>query len=305
MVVVIESFETDIFHPPTHTTTRRGKGTPLNAVMMLWVNLIMDTMGALALGTDEPTLELLNRCVRACVRACVLRVCLDSKQPTPFPCLVVLVAHLSPQFNSPPHNHTTPTNRRPYKRSARLLSRPMVRNIAGQSLYQVGLLFFLLYEGPKLWGLESGNYCRSWTGGNRKTTPTWTYLGNDYTCNDFQTVCAAYYGPANTGKGGRAGGCVGGRYDGWMNACHALTLNRLTPCALCPTTQTPGECFSELISHWTTPTLYEAACDLRCEDYDYTHFTFMFTAFVFCQIFNECVHAWMCVCLYVRACDQG
>lgn len=29
--------------------------------MMLWVNLIMDTMGALALGTEEPTLELLNR----------------------------------------------------------------------------------------------------------------------------------------------------------------------------------------------------------------------------------------------------
>ena len=38
-----------------------GKGTPLNAVMMLWVNLIMDTMGALALGTEEPTLELLQR----------------------------------------------------------------------------------------------------------------------------------------------------------------------------------------------------------------------------------------------------
>jgi Ca2+-transporting ATPase len=28
-----------------------GFGQPLNAVMMLWVNLIMDTMGALALGT--------------------------------------------------------------------------------------------------------------------------------------------------------------------------------------------------------------------------------------------------------------
>ena len=29
--------------------TRAGKEPPLNAVMMLWVNLIMDTMGALAL----------------------------------------------------------------------------------------------------------------------------------------------------------------------------------------------------------------------------------------------------------------
>jgi len=38
-----------------------GYKPPLNAVMMLWVNLIMDTMGALALGTEPPTLSLLNR----------------------------------------------------------------------------------------------------------------------------------------------------------------------------------------------------------------------------------------------------
>jgi calcium-translocating P-type ATPase len=38
-----------------------GFPPPLNAVMMLWVNLIMDTMGALALGTEKPTPELLNR----------------------------------------------------------------------------------------------------------------------------------------------------------------------------------------------------------------------------------------------------
>jgi len=34
---------------------------PLNAVMMLWVNLIMDTMGALALGTEPPSKSLLDR----------------------------------------------------------------------------------------------------------------------------------------------------------------------------------------------------------------------------------------------------
>merc|ERR1711871_348224 len=34
---------------------------PLNAVMMLWVNLIMDTMGALALGTEAPKMSLLRR----------------------------------------------------------------------------------------------------------------------------------------------------------------------------------------------------------------------------------------------------
>eukprot|EP01125_Pyxidicula_operculata_P000218 TRINITY_DN10311_c0_g1_i1.p1 TRINITY_DN10311_c0_g1~~TRINITY_DN10311_c0_g1_i1.p1 ORF type:complete len:1026 (-),score=288.69 TRINITY_DN10311_c0_g1_i1:85-3075(-) len=36
-------------------------GTPLTAVQLLWVNLIMDTMAALALGTEKPTDDLLKR----------------------------------------------------------------------------------------------------------------------------------------------------------------------------------------------------------------------------------------------------
>ena len=38
-----------------------GFEPPLNAVMMLWVNLIMDSFGALALGTEPPTQTLLER----------------------------------------------------------------------------------------------------------------------------------------------------------------------------------------------------------------------------------------------------
>eukprot|EP01035_Chromulina_nebulosa_P019011 gene19011-24830_t len=38
-----------------------GFDPPLNAVMMLWVNLIMDTLGALALGTEPPSGTLLER----------------------------------------------------------------------------------------------------------------------------------------------------------------------------------------------------------------------------------------------------
>jgi magnesium-transporting ATPase (P-type) len=34
---------------------------PLSPVQLLWVNLIMDTMGALALGTEQPTMDLLDR----------------------------------------------------------------------------------------------------------------------------------------------------------------------------------------------------------------------------------------------------
>jgi len=38
-----------------------SKQLPLNAVMLLWVNLIMDSMGALALATEKPTDALLDR----------------------------------------------------------------------------------------------------------------------------------------------------------------------------------------------------------------------------------------------------
>ncbi len=38
-----------------------GFEPPINATMMLWVNLIMDTLGALALGTETPSESLLNR----------------------------------------------------------------------------------------------------------------------------------------------------------------------------------------------------------------------------------------------------
>jgi len=37
------------------------KDSPLNAVQMLWVNLIMDTLGALALATEPPSDEILLR----------------------------------------------------------------------------------------------------------------------------------------------------------------------------------------------------------------------------------------------------
>ncbi len=38
-----------------------GFGTPLKAVQLLWVNLIMDSMGALALATEAPTRDMLTR----------------------------------------------------------------------------------------------------------------------------------------------------------------------------------------------------------------------------------------------------
>src|SRR3546814_8953700 len=45
----------------TFLSAVKGYDPPLNAVMMIWVNLIMDTMGALALGTEVPLPTLLQR----------------------------------------------------------------------------------------------------------------------------------------------------------------------------------------------------------------------------------------------------
>ena len=91
----------------TFLSALAGYKPPLNAVMMLWVNLIMDTMGALALGTEPPRLELLDR--------------------------------------------------RPYRRDASLISRPMWRNILVQATYQLMLLVVLLNKGPVWFDCEDGS----------------------------------------------------------------------------------------------------------------------------------------------------
>lgn len=82
------------------------RGTPLKAVQLLWVNLIMDTFAALALGTEKPTDILLNR--------------------------------------------------KPYGRNSPLIAPIMWRNIIGQSLYQVLVMFLLLYIGPSVLVIADG-----------------------------------------------------------------------------------------------------------------------------------------------------
>ena len=86
-----------------------GFDSPLTAVQMLWVNLIMDTLGALALGTEPPNPTLLRR--------------------------------------------------RPYKLSAGLVSRPMVRNILVQSIFQLAVLFLVLFSGAAIFGANQNGWC--------------------------------------------------------------------------------------------------------------------------------------------------
>uniref|UniRef100_A0A8R1I4W9 Calcium-transporting ATPase n=1 Tax=Caenorhabditis japonica TaxID=281687 RepID=A0A8R1I4W9_CAEJA len=74
--------------------------SPLKAVQMLWVNLIMDTLASLALATEMPTEDLLDR--------------------------------------------------KPYGRTKSLISRTMVKNIVGHAIYQLAILFAIMFWGDKL-----------------------------------------------------------------------------------------------------------------------------------------------------------
>ncbi|KAG7215441.1 hypothetical protein INR49_022511 [Caranx melampygus] len=80
--------------------------SPLKAVQMLWVNLIMDTFASLALATEPPTESLLLRS--------------------------------------------------PYGRNKPLISRTMMKNILGHAVYQLVVIFTLLFAGDTLFDIDSG-----------------------------------------------------------------------------------------------------------------------------------------------------
>uniref|UniRef100_A0A671Z241 Calcium-transporting ATPase n=1 Tax=Sparus aurata TaxID=8175 RepID=A0A671Z241_SPAAU len=80
--------------------------SPLKAVQMLWVNLIMDTFASLALATEPPTEALLLR--------------------------------------------------KPYGRNKPLISRTMMKNILGQGVYQLIIIFTLLFAGEQIFDIDSG-----------------------------------------------------------------------------------------------------------------------------------------------------
>ncbi|XP_015256073.1 PREDICTED: plasma membrane calcium-transporting ATPase 2-like isoform X3 [Cyprinodon variegatus] len=80
--------------------------SPLKAVQMLWVNLIMDTFASLALATEPPTESLLKR--------------------------------------------------KPYGRNKPLISSTMTKNILGHAVYQLIIIFTLLFIGEKIFDIDSG-----------------------------------------------------------------------------------------------------------------------------------------------------
>jgi len=80
--------------------------SPLKAVQMLWVNLIMDTLASLALATELPTPDLLLR--------------------------------------------------KPYGRTSPLISATMAKNILGQAVYQLIIVFGIMFYGEVIFDIDNG-----------------------------------------------------------------------------------------------------------------------------------------------------
>ncbi|KAJ7391328.1 ATPase, Ca transporting, plasma membrane [Desmophyllum pertusum] len=80
--------------------------SPLTGTQLLWVNLIMDSFASLALATEPPTEDLLQR--------------------------------------------------KPYGRTKPLISRTMIRNILGHAIYQLIVLFILVFMADDLFDIEDG-----------------------------------------------------------------------------------------------------------------------------------------------------
>jgi magnesium-transporting ATPase (P-type) len=180
-----------------------GLDTPLNAVMMLWVNMIMDSMGALALGTEIPTPELLKR--------------------------------------------------RPYRRDAFLLTRPMLRNIFVQATFQLVMLLILLFDGAELFGVNEGNHCLRWAI-DKQSHAAWN-------ADSLERLAATE-----------------------SSSPAAITCRSL--CGALDSTSVSTSCVDQIYGHAKAVEIGDE-CYKFCEHFDYTHYSIIFTVFVFSQLFNE------------------
>jgi len=134
----------------------------------------------------------------------------------------------------------------------------MLRNILVQSAFQVALILILLFNGANWFDVPFGNACkkydvdtnsRLWDLNTLKQSPTGTF-----TCADFNDYC----------KG-----------DGVE--CFQATRNLTSVTA-------NGIVWKE--AALSDLDNFETNC-LTCHKLDYHHYSIIFNAFIFCQIFNE------------------
>jgi len=183
-----------------------GAGEPLNAVQMLWVNLVMDTMGALALGTEAPDMTLLER--------------------------------------------------RPYKRSALLISNPMKRFIIGQAIFQISMIFLLMFV-PQIFNVETDHGIKPLMAGMH----CMEYKMSDKSSN--------IYSPDGT--------AVPKQCSYFKEHCHG----HFDSYCLKESFEYNGDSGYTFSDDWLVD------CEPYCPIKDYTHGTVIFNSFIYGQLFNE------------------
>lgn len=145
--------------------------------------------------------------------------------------------------------------RKPYKRSSSLLSRPIKRNIICQGLFQLSLLLFLLFYGPTMFDVpENATNCYKYSLRSRSTlwNPATLNKASDGTvgCSAFNTYCR-------------------GQQTDCLNVQRSFAFNGTSyTAALVDFREFKNDC-------------------LECNEYDLRHYTIIFNAFIFCQVFNE------------------
>jgi magnesium-transporting ATPase (P-type) len=254
---------------------------PLNAVQMLWVNLIMDTLGALALAIEVPGVDLLDR--------------------------------------------------KPYKKAASLICYPMWRNIIVQSVFQLSVLFVLLFRGAALFDVPPSDHCTelhtvnsvksisyynslNLVGNSEQDTTlaVWDLDSSTYSDLDFHQITVnvstlvSYFSASGvqsvasviTTGGGLSTVGDSDKHEYQVGSSFMLTCNSFYD--VCGSSGN-GDCFtavqtfhyldSDSTSHKVAFSFddlpgYESSC-LNCAALDNKLITIVFNTFVFCQIFNE------------------
>lgn len=211
-----------------------GGRIPLNVLQLLWVNLIMDTMGALALATEDPNPTLLNDKVTETdwfgLHASVL-------------CLSDLSLKHSNQQTTQQHSSWDKTDRKlktlqhcmqvflqcsdssvlgmfgctiflaghccmffvlqPHGRDEALITPKMWKHILIQGFYQMFWLFFFMYGFPVLFGYyHITDHCTFVTGGPDEASPNPVYCADNLRSGmGLDQAHASFYCGAMSGCG--------------------------------------------------------------------------------------------------------
>ncbi|KAK6796106.1 hypothetical protein RDI58_009561 [Solanum bulbocastanum] len=114
---------------------------PLNTVQLLWVNLIMDTLGALALATEPPTDHLMRRppVGRSCHK---MNYATEPGSLRSKWCMIRTSIIISVNLSF-------------VKLREPLVTNIMWRNLLIQALYQIGILLVLNFQGKRILSLEN------------------------------------------------------------------------------------------------------------------------------------------------------